>query len=273
MRIHSVPCDKTRCNIIACCFITFLVSLTLDVEGQKFSLGIKGGAILDWAHFGDSEDRSKFDSKPKFGYTAGGTITFPLKKNYAFLAEGAYSVKGRRIKFNDKRWENVNRYSFIDMTMLLQRSFNLYIKENLPTKWYVNWGPEVSYWLTAKGRILVDGQGPKYSIFFDREPDGNFHNMYYNNVNRWLFGISLGVGFEAPIKKTQKLSFELRFVSGHTYLGDKNSAYIEILGFDDTSLKQNLKVLQFTTAYTFDFDLKAAKKGKSNLDKTIKKRR
>jgi len=264
---------KARCNILMYLLIVSLTSVGLDLHAQKFSLGLKGGANINWAHFGDSEDKANFDSKPKVGFTLGGTITFPLKNNYSFLAEGAYSVKGRRIQFNDNTWENNNTYSFIDMTMLLRRSFHLHIKENLPTNWYVNIGPEVSYWLTAKGRIVTEGQGPKYTILFDQEPDANFHNMYYNNVNRWLFGLSMGVGFEAPIKKDQRISFELRFVSGHTYLGDKSSAYIEILGFNDTSLKQNLKVLQFTAAYTFDFDLKEAKKGKSSLDKTIKRKR
>ena len=80
-------------------------------------------------------------------------------------------------------------------------------------------------------------------------------------------GIQAGVGFEAPMKRNQHISFELRFVSGHTYLGEKNSAYIEILGFEDTSLKQNLKTLQFAVAYTFDFDLKAGKKGKSTINR------
>jgi hypothetical protein len=264
---------KTSCNKYLLCAITFLVCPKFELYAQKFSLGIKGGANITWAHFGDSDDRSEFNSKPTFGYTLGGLIAFPLKNNFTFVAEGAYAVKGRRISFNDNTWENKNKYSFFDMTMLLRKSFHLYIKENLPTKWYINIGPEISYWLAAKGKIHVRDQGPSYTIFFDREADANFHNMYYNNINRWLFGLTVGLGFEAPIKKTQKLSFEFRFISGHTYLGDKNSAYIEILGFKDTSLKQNLKVLQFTTAYTFDFDLKAAKKGKSTKDKIKTKKR
>jgi hypothetical protein len=268
-----MPSQKIRWSFLACGFTTLLISVNHELLAQKFSLGVKGGPMLNWAHFGDRDDKAIYSSKATVGYTVGGIIAFPLKKNFTFISEGVYSVKGRRILFNDKTWENNNTYSFIDMTMLLRRSFHLYIKENLPTKWYVNLGPEVSYWLTAKGKIVTEGRGHPYTILFNREPDADFHNLYYNNVNRWLFGISVGVGVEAPIKKTQKLSFELRFVSGHTYLGDKKSAYIEILGFDDTSLKQNLKVLQFTAAYTFDFDLKEAKMGKSTLDKAIKKKK
>jgi hypothetical protein len=268
-----MACIKIRCNICKYLFILCLTSISLNLQAQKFSLGLRGGPLLNWAHFGDSDDKANFDSKPKIGFTVGGTITFPLKNNYSFLAEGAYSMKGRRIVFNDKTWENNNTYTFLDMGMLLRKKFRLRISENLPTHWFINIGPEVSYWLTATGRILVEGQGPKYTVVFNQEPDGNFHNMYYNNVNQWLFGIQAGVGFEAPMKRNQHISFELRFVSGHTYLGDKNSAYIEILGFEDTSLKQNLKTLQFAVAYTFDFDLKAAKKGKSSLDKTIKRKR
>jgi len=264
---------NTRYNILKCSLLICLTAIGLTARAQKFSLGVKGGPLVNWAHFANSEDKSGFSSEPAIGFTVGGDITFPLKNNYAFLAEGAYSLKGRRVKFNDGMWENNNTYTFLDLSMFLRKTFRLHIKENLPTKWFVSIGPQVSYWLTAKGRIVVEGQGPSYNIIFNQVPDANFHNMYYNDVNEWLFGLSAGVGFEAPIKKDQRVSFELRFVSGHTYLGGKNSAYIEILGFEDKSLKQNLKVLQFTVAYTWDFDLKEGKKGKSTMDKAIKKKR
>ncbi|MFZ6010315.1 MAG: porin family protein [Bacteroidota bacterium] len=268
-----MPCFKRPCKILAFCFTLYLFFGSQELFGQKFSVGVKAGGILNWAHFGDSEDRSKFDSKIKSGYMAGGTIAFPLKNRYTFLAEAAYAVKGRRVMFDDKTLENNNTYTFIDLSMFLRRSFHLHIKENLPTEWYLNVGPQVSHWLTAKGKILNDDYRTPYTIVFNQPPDANFKNLYYNNVNRWLFALALGVGFEAPIKKTQKVNIEFRFVSGHTYLGDKGSAYIEILGFDDTSLKQNLKEIQITLGYTFDFDVQQSRKGKSTLDKKIKRKR
>lgn len=146
------------------------------------------------------------------------------------------------------------------------------MRKDLPMKWFVNIGPEVSYWLGAKGK-LVTQIDRDYTIIYDQVPDGNYNNMYYNNTNDWIFSLAAGVGFEAPLHNNKRMLFELRFISGHTNFGEKNSAYIEILNFEDTSLKQNLKTLQLTTAYILDIDVKESRKGKSTLKKKIKKGR
>lgn len=238
-------------------------------HGQKYSLGVKAGPLINWASFGDKEDRDNFSNGVKLGYSAGVVVSFPLKHDFDFFAEGGYSQKGRRLKFQSDTWVNNSTYKFVDLTMLLRKSYTFRLEKNIPSQWYFNIGPEVSYWLGGKGSIAVEGPGYPYTIVFDKEPDASFKTMYMNDVNRWLFGLAIGVGFRAPLLRNQHINTEIRFVSGHTYLGNKDSSHIEILTFEDT-MKTNLKVININVSYTLDFDVQQSRKGKSTLDKKIK---
>jgi hypothetical protein len=255
------------CTKLLILFLTFF--LPFFSYGQKYSVGIKAGPLMNWTSFGDKEDKDNFSSGIKIGYSAGMLVSFPLKHDFDFFAEGAYSQKGRRLKFQSDTWVNNSSYKFIDLTMLLRKSYTFRLEKNIPSQWYFNIGPEVSYWLSGKGTIAVDGPGYPYTIVFDKTPDASFETMYVNDANRWLFGLAIGVGFRAPLLRNQHINTEIRFVSGHTYLGKKDSSHIEILTFEDT-LKTNLKVLNINVSYTLDFDVQQSRKGKSTLDKKMK---
>ena len=246
-------------------FIVLFI-LPATIRAQKFSLGVKGGISVTSAYFPDKDIRRQFGSSPKLGYTAGGLIGFPLKKDFSFLTEVAYTQKGRRVMINESAWENNATYRFIDFSMGLRKSYVTGIIKNVKSHWFFNVGPNIEYWISGKGKIITGGPGASYTVVFDKAPDSNFNNNYLNGVNRWLFGLDLGAGFDAPITKQKRVNVELRFTWGQTFLGKKNStSSLEILGFED-NLRSNLKTLTLTAAYTLDMDLRDAKKGRSVKD-------
>lgn len=251
---------------IGCLLVAFLSA------GQNFSLGLKAGPSLTWTDF-NRDVSGDFGTQPKLGYTVGGIISFPLKNRFSFVSEFAYTLKGRRVTFNEGTWENNATYRFFDMSMALRKSYNLKLRKDVYTRWFFNIGPNIEYWLGGQGTVSTDVADSKYTVVFDKQPDANFHNNYINDANRWLFGIDVGIGADATISKVQRVNLELRFTYGHTYLGKKNSSSsLEILGFQDTLLA-NLKTLTLTASYYFDFDLKKSKMGRSNKDKQIKRKR
>lgn len=255
--------------------LALLANLALDTQtfAQKFSLGVKAGPSLSTGRFRDSDLRDQFNAKAILGFTAGGIIVFPLKNEYSFATEVGFSRKGKKLEFNEGTWTNKANFSFLDMSMALRKSFDLQIRPDVQSKIIVGIGPNVAYWMKGKGEIDAGGPTAKYSIAFNQEPDGNFNINYYNEVNRWLFGIDLGAGFEAPITSTQRILTEVRFTFGQTNLGKANStSSVEILGFQD-DLRMNIKTLSITATYFFSFDLKEAKMGRSTKDKMIKRKR
>ncbi|HEY0744327.1 MAG TPA: outer membrane beta-barrel protein [Chryseosolibacter sp.] len=256
--------------------IVFTSSLCVvgNVYGQKFSFGFKGSVGMGWAGFGDKDQKDTFATKPILNYGAGFQIGFPLKNEFQLKLEGGYSREGRRLLFNDKQWDNRTVYNFVEAQMLLQRKFKFYLQKNVPSEVYFSIGPDINYWLNGSGRIVVNRNKPgvEYDVIFDETPSSDFSKMYYNNMNRWLFGLVLGVGIKAPLKKNSALSTDLRFVSGHTFLGKRNSSYIEILGYEDTQFT-NLKSINLVVTYLWEVDVKEGRKGKSTLNKKLKKSR
>ena len=250
-----------------------LLFLLLEATAQKFSIGAKAGILASWSSLADAEDKQNFGSKPKLGFSVAGLINFPLKNNYSFQAEAGFSQQGRIVTFNGGTWENHCTYYFGDLSMLLRRSFRLDIGKDIPANWFINVGPNINYWIQGKGKLTAEPNSEqKYSILFNKTPDLSYDKMFLTDINRWLFGLSAGIGFNATTMRYQKIFTELRFSFAKTYLGQKNSATINILGFED-NLKANLITTSLSVAYIFDEDLRKAKMGKSTKDKVVKRKK
>jgi hypothetical protein len=241
---------------------------------QKYSLGVKAAPHFTIARYRDKDFQDQFAPHFTFGYTVGGQIKFPLKDNYAFLTEVGFAQKGRSTEFNEGG-RNRGVYYFLDGSMALRKSFRVKMFKNVPTNMYVNVGPNIEYWLGGTGSLTYNPGGTsKYAIIFNEEPTSDFSNYYYNNVNLWLFGIDIGFGGDAPLMGRQKIYYEFRTTIGQTQLGKKNSStYIDLVPLPYDNLLAALITFQFQLTYTFEFDTRASKKGKSTHDKDVKKRR
>lgn len=239
----------------------------------QYSLGILAGPSLNYAAYGNRETQKHYRPGVVPGYNVGVFVKLPMRDRYSFITEASFGQKGRSTNFNDN-WNNRTIFKMVGGNMALRKSFQVKIKENLPMNLFVGAGPNIEYLLSAKGRLKVTpgGQSP-YTVVFNGTPDSNFRNNYYIDANRWLFGLDLRAGGDAPLTRNQRVYLEVRFTWGQTYIGGKNSSsYMEIIGFDD-DLKFNLKTLHVVAYYALDFDMKKSRMGKSTKDKEIKKKR
>jgi hypothetical protein len=208
-------------------FVCALSLAFLPSFGQQFAVGLKAGPLINWNSLDEKNDKGEYSHEIKPGFYAAGLVRFPLKNKYSFQTEFGFSKRGRKITFNDNTWRNDAVYYFADAAMMLKRSFPLNLGPNIPSQWFVNIGPRVSYWISGKGKVSAGGSYDYVVVFNEmpQNPSGpDFDKMYLHDVNRWLFGIDFGVGFDAPLKRNRKLSTELRFTSGHTFFGTKTSA-------------------------------------------------
>jgi Outer membrane protein beta-barrel domain len=235
---------------------------------QKFAVGIKAGGTISKSDFGDNDDNDDYTNSTKLGFFGAGLVNFPLKDRFSFQTEFGYAKRGRKIEFNEGTWDNNATYRYLDGVALLRKSYPLKWSQNVKGTWFFNIGPRVSYWLSGKGTItaggfFVDENGTTqiskggsydYKVKFSASPDvvdaPDINTMYLSDVNRWLFGLDFGIGFE------------VRFTSGHTFYGDKNSAFNRTLGFND-NLRANEKILSISVDYTLNKEVREGKKGKS----------
>lgn len=264
-------------KLAAFLFIIFLNKELIAQPSQpqlpQYSLGICGGPNFTYATYGDRDTQKHFKPGIRIGYTVGGFIKMPMKDRYSFITEVSFSQKSRTTNFNEN-WNNKTVFKMVGANMALRKSFPLKLKNNVPINIFVGAGPNIEYLLNAHGRIKVNPGGvARYDVVFNGTPDSDFRYDYWNGANRWLFGLDLRAGGDAPLLRNQRVYLELRFTWGQTYLGGKNSSsYLEILGFED-DLKFNMKTLNVVAYYAFDFDTKKSRMGKSTKDKEIKRGR
>lgn len=247
--------------------LVFAQEVNKAPEVQKFSIGIKLGPSVTFARYPEPEQRDRISSRAKFGYGGQVFVAFPLSRTgYTYLAEAGYAVRGRKVKLEPGGFVNNSTYQLIDLSMALRKSFDFQLAENLPAKWFANVGPNIQYWMSGKGKFVES----KYDIQFSNPENRDLFSNYIQGANRWLFGIDVGVGADAPINNRQKIRVELRTTLGQTYLGkkDHSSTMQTINWYDD--LKVNLKTISLTAAYSLDFDMRNMKMGKSNTTKSVK---
>ncbi len=269
-------------------FLIFFLSGVPLALSQKFTVGVKAGATISTSWFGDKDDKALFTNSWKPGFFAAGLVNFPLKKSFSFQTEAGFSQRGRKVKFNEGTWVNSANYHYLDGSMMLRKSYPLRWTKNISGTWFFNVGPKVSYWLNGKGSVytltenidpvsgavtIEKGYSYPYKVKFEKEPEipdsPDFNTMYLKDVNRWLFGLDFGVGVDAPTTSLQRFVFEARFTWGHTFYGNRGSAFNRTLGFSD-NLRANEKILSFSVDYTLNRDLRDSKKGKST-QKDVKK--
>jgi hypothetical protein len=249
------------------------------VEAQKYSFGLRAGGMLSWPGFADADVKDTFGRKLKPGYNVGLFVGFPMKKNYEVLIEGGASQRGRILTFNDGTWANHLTMQMTDMGMQLRRYFKFQLTKNVPIEAFVNIGPEINYWFNSKGYVQVK-EGPKYHYkihYGATAPNNGDRYMTLQHTNHWLFSLSVGAGVRAPLRNNHFLSTEFRFISGHTFMGKKDSAFMEGFiwgdgGMQDT-FQTNLKTISLSVSYTISKDVIESRKGKSTLKKKLKRGR
>lgn len=247
---------------------------------EKFSWGFRGGINMTTPHFEDVDARKSLDAKPSIGWTIGALAQFKLTNQYSFQTEVGFTQKTSRFLYEQGTKENEMTLHFTDISLLLRRKIKFEWGKNIQSDFIISFGPNINYWIDAKGKMgSVDGSPTEYEVVMDGTPDANYNNMYLNGVNRWLFGIDLGIGVNAPITSKQKVYVEFRASLGQTNLGTSTStSSINLIGFDGSDfqenlLKANLKTFSITAAYTFSFNYFESKTGHSTKDKLNKPKR
>lgn len=244
--------------------LSFIIAANLTCFAQQFTLGLTGGVHTYKVSFHHAEEDTLFVPKAQLGYKFGGFIEFPLANNFSWAVEGYYSFKGRKVSNPAGTITNTAQYNFYEISVLLRKGYPLSVNENLRGAVFFNVGPNINYWAKGKG-TLDSNVDLDYTVKFQDRADDITTNAI-SDANRWLFGLEIGAGIEARIYEVQFVNIELRYTYGHTYLGERNSSYIPVLGFDD-SLRSNYRVLTLLIRYGIDLDLKNARKGKSTYKK------
>ncbi len=257
-----------------------LVLVVLIVGHSSYAqlyVGVKAGAQAFRPFFDKSDLREDLKYGPKLGVNAGIAANMDVKENFALRFEVAYSQKGKSVRGKiDRFLKHDVTYKHIDFPLLFTRKFDA----KGGYQWYVNAGPNISYWLGGTGRLETselrlerDTPQLKYSLSFDKEvvfsPEES--EAIIQLPNKLQLGLNIGAGLIFNPSPNSMLVVDARFEMGSTFLGKKDSE--AIYAFELFDYFDNLRVvnggLKLSVAYMFDLNLAELKKGKST--KKIKK--
>lgn len=258
------------------CIAGLLFLLSMEVStAQIIRAGIKAGPQVSWVTLDDPKFKAIGEIHPLAGFHAGLVLAFKVKDRYFLTTEYLYSQKGKNV--TGKIDPNLNDkvvYRHIEIPVLFSMHFKGRISNSRQFKWYINAGPNTSYWLGGKGVIeagdLIENGIPelKYKIAFGTRPDHNNPDiLYIKDANRLQFGMNVGAGILLEPGGNQKVMIDFRYEIGHTQLGNAGSSQFLIPSDYQDNLKGRNKSFRLSVVYLFEFssDKKQLNKGKSTI--------
>jgi Outer membrane protein beta-barrel domain len=268
-------------------------------KSQKYSLGLKVGPTITMGHFPKNLPDTVLQThtnRPKTGFTIAGVLTLPLPNNYSCVMEAGYMKGGRKVDYNNNQWQNDFTYKFITSSLALRKLFKIPTRDGRTSSWTLSVGPNVSYMISGKGIIKTDngGRSPFTIVFHnlsdsawikDRSENNELDKYHFNHANRFFFGADFGIGTYIPITSRQRVLIEAKLTLGGTFIkkrdtraslggiigGNGNNNPVNPIANDTGSfsdpLTTNMRTISVTVGYTFDFDVKDSKRGKSTQHK------
>ena len=229
----------------------FFTGIFLGGYAQTY-FGFKAGANATLVSF-ESEVYQKFyNSKIKPGFTAGAIFLIENKEKYGLYTEFLFTVKGKSIVSDANDYEtNKAAYQFLEFPVMFRMKFH-----QPKFDWFLQLGPEISYWLNGKGTFEVYDPNRDvivtydYKINFD-EPQNTIDYMNVEDANRVQLGLALGGGLIWDLNSGNYISMDMRFTFGHTFMGGYESGSIPNVGLTDNFEYTN-NVLSISAVYYFD---------------------
>jgi len=242
-------------------------------NGQIIRVGVKAGPQLSWFKSDDPKYRAVADIKPVIGFHAGAVISFKVKDRYFLTTELIYSQKGKVATGKvDPDLNDKVTYHHIDLPVLFAYHFKGHIAKTREFKWYVNAGPNISYWLGGRG-VIESGDikenhlsEVKYKIKFGERPNNNdIDILYIKEAQRLQFGMNVGAGIILEPGGNRKVMVDLRYEIGHTRIGTPESSQFLVAADYQDNLKGRNKGLRLSIVYLLEFSTRSAdiNKGKS----------
>ncbi len=267
--------EMKQCNWKSWFGILLLILSSKVSPAQIIRAGVTAGPQLSWVTIDDPKFKSVAKVNPIPGFRAGAVLAFKVKDRYFLNTEYIYSQKGKNVigkidpDLNDKVI-----YRHIDIPILFSMHFKGKVTNARQFKWYINAGPNTSYWLGGKGRIeagdLIENgmKELKYKIAFGtRQDHNNPEILYIKDAKRLQFGMNVGAGILLEPGNNQKVIIDFRYEIGHTRIGNETSSQFLIPSDYQDSMKGRNKGLRFSLIYLYEFssDKKTRNRGKSTI--------
>lgn len=244
--------------------IIFLSVFNCKLLNAQILIGPKAGARVSWMQYEDFAS-DQYKKQPAFGYSAGVTTAFKVKKRFLLQLDIMYAQNGKKIEgITDPSLKNHAKYHYLNTPVVYKLDFKEAINGRA-FKWYVGAGPNVNFWLGGKGTLkaveLKEDNIEKldYNIIFDEVPAvPEIGGLYINEPNKVQVGLIASTGLVLEPAPGQSLMIDLRYEWGHSYMAREDGKFTNVIAYED-DLKMKTHSIQLSVAYVFDIINKGKK--------------
>jgi hypothetical protein len=253
--------------------------LSVNVPAQIL-IGPAVGPNFSWTNFDDEDLKDIYSVRPVAGFHAGVMVQFRVQKRFFLNTSLIYSTKGKIAKSElDPLFRNQVTYQYIEMPILYTAEFKGTVGGNREYKWYFGVGPNVSYWLGGKGKMISSDLNEltidelPYKIVFGKEPeDTGDDEMSVKDPNRMQLGLNIAAGFVFEPMGYQKFMLLFRYELGHSFLSRTTDGVFPSIIYEEPMRVRN-HGLRISLSYLIDTKISERKKGKSTIKHSGKNRR
>lgn len=240
---------------------------------SQLRIGPKAGMQLSRVAFEDKDYYNTHTSYPLPGLLGGVILNYEVNNLLSLETEFLYSQNRRKITredpFLDQPVKNTSLYHYLNLPVLIRFSGHTQYKGNR-LEYYVNFGPQLMYWLGGRGRIehpyIEEETGLNsmpYTIVFADSLTDYTGNLLVREPNRFQMSLDVGGGVVFDLGFGNALVLDLRgsFGIGKTYMARQPG------DFGPIDYQENFKAVNHSLAlslgYTRDINFYALlRKGK-----------
>jgi hypothetical protein len=254
-------------------WLVLLLSLLCFQATSQILVGPIAGANYSWTTFSNKDLKDSYKTIPTFGFHAGGHLAFKVRNRFFLHTSLLYATKGRDLEGKlDTRLKNSERYSFIDMPISYTVDFKGKLGNNKEFKYFLGIGPNLSYWLGAKGELYNSDLEENnideisYKAVYESDPENQQQDeMLVQEPNRFQFGLNFVAGMVLEPAPKQRLMLSIRYELGHSYLSKTDGTFLNT--YFQSPLRSRNQGFRVSLAYLIDLKTEERKKGKSTIDK------
>jgi hypothetical protein len=238
-------------------FSIFFVALSNHSLNAQVLIGPKIGGSISWLTY-DEFAKEDYKAKPFFGYSAGITTAFKVKKRFFLQLDFLYSRQGKRVEGkSDPILENFGVYHYINTPIIYRIDFKKAIWDT-EFKWFLGAGPDVNFWWKGKGTLKsveleeINIEQVNYDVRFENYPASPVQNaLYVGEANRVQVGLLLASGLVFEPRPNQAILVEFRFKWGHSYLAKRSGIFSDVIAYED-NLRARNHGMQISVSYLID---------------------
>ena len=250
-----------------------LLSLFWFQASSQILVGPIAGANYSWTTFANKDLKDSYKMIPTFGFHVGGHLAFRVRSRFFLHTSLLYATKGREIEGKtDHLLKNFERYSFIEMPISYTVDFKGKIGDNKEFKYFLGIGPNISYWLGAKGTLYNSdleennlGEISYKAVYEKAFEDQQQDEMNVADPNRFQFGLNLVAGMVLEPAPRQRMMLSIRYELGHSYLAKTDGTFLNT--YYESPLRSRNQGFRVSLAYLIDLKVEERKKGKSTIDR------